>query len=273
MISIAIPSSVVDLGNKRVSTQRAGLIGRACAIFRVKDVFIYLDRERKRREGEFLRKILEYMETPQYLRKYLFPIDESLEEVGSLPPLRTPHHPTSAPVEGEIRDGFVVRSTRRGSMIDIGLQRLAWCPIPLPVRKRMTFKIERLSDPPEVTPTSVNGKYWGYRVISTNSGLWTTIKKIRAKGYDFLVGTSKFGRHIGEKERELISSAESIALVFGSPREGLMQILNREGFELEEALDLTLNFVPNQGVETIRTEEAVIVCLSILNYIRRGRNV
>jgi len=35
----------------------------------------------------------------------------------------------------------------------------------------------------------------------------------------------------------------------------------------EDIAELVINFVPNQNVKTIRTEEAVIIALSIINYL------
>ncbi|GKV38531.1 hypothetical protein SLEP1_g46437 [Rubroshorea leprosula] len=40
----------------------------------------------------FLVRILRYLDTPQYLRKALFPKHDSLRFVGMLPPLDAPHH-------------------------------------------------------------------------------------------------------------------------------------------------------------------------------------
>lgn len=39
-----------------------------------------------------LARILEYLECPQYLRKYLFPMCDELKFVGLLNPLDAPHH-------------------------------------------------------------------------------------------------------------------------------------------------------------------------------------
>lgn len=39
-----------------------------------------------------LARILQYLECPQYLRKTLFPIHQSLQYAGLLNPLDAPHH-------------------------------------------------------------------------------------------------------------------------------------------------------------------------------------
>ena len=41
----------------------------------------------------FLARILQYLETPQYLRRFLFPVHKDLRYAGLLNPLDCPHHP------------------------------------------------------------------------------------------------------------------------------------------------------------------------------------
>jgi predicted SPOUT superfamily RNA methylase MTH1 len=42
-------------------------------------------------------------------------------------------------------------------------------------------------------------------------------------------------------------------------------MLTKEGLEMLEYSDFTINMIPNQGVETVRSEEAVFSSLSLLN--------
>ncbi|HDI53283.1 MAG TPA: hypothetical protein ENF89_03915, partial [Candidatus Bathyarchaeota archaeon] len=90
-LSIAIPSSLVsEIPHLREKTATIGHIGRAAALFRVDDIYIYRDRPD---ESRLIGLILRYMETPQYLRRLMFGMMAELRYVGILPPLRTPHHP------------------------------------------------------------------------------------------------------------------------------------------------------------------------------------
>lgn len=83
----------------------AGQIARAASIFEVDEVVVYtetghfsqLDGEfrganRKSDANVFLARILQYLETPQYLRKALFPMHPDLRYAGLLNPLDAPHH-------------------------------------------------------------------------------------------------------------------------------------------------------------------------------------
>ena len=131
-LSIAIPASVIsDTPHLREKTAKIGLIGRAAAIFRVQEIIIYPDspRSNQTRDLDFIAKLLNYIETPQYLRKSLFKIEPDLQFAGILPPLRTPHHPTSGKNRdlkvGEYREGIVINQSKEGLILDIGVESTA----------------------------------------------------------------------------------------------------------------------------------------------------
>jgi predicted SPOUT superfamily RNA methylase MTH1 len=45
------------------------------------------------------------------------------------------------------------------------------------------------------------------------------------------------------------------------------EILAKEGTDLGRMVDFNMNMIANQGVETVRTEEAVLATMSILNLL------
>lgn len=72
-----------------------------------------------------LARILQYLECPQYLRKFFFPLHKDLQYSGLLNPLDAPHH-LRQQNEFQFREGVVtskaVRETSRsGSYVNIGL--------------------------------------------------------------------------------------------------------------------------------------------------------
>ena len=72
-LSVAIPDTVLEeKASRREKTAKLGVIARACAIYGVDVIEIFRD-SKGRGEGEWIKKILEYVETPQYLRKRLYP--------------------------------------------------------------------------------------------------------------------------------------------------------------------------------------------------------
>ena len=170
----------MDIPHLREKTVKIGFVGRALAIFRVNEVIVYPDLRGRdqRRDLNLVAAILSYMETPQYLRKYLFKIRPELKYVGVLPPLRTPHHPTTSRAEelriGEYREGIVISSTKEGSRVYIGVEKPALIKgVKLPSRKRVTVKIRSLDKriEAEVADRSEIKEYWGYKVTVSRKPL------------------------------------------------------------------------------------------------------
>jgi methyltransferase len=271
-LSIALPESFTrDVPHLREKTSRVGLIARSLAIFRVDEVVIYRDETGKssESEGRIFEKLLTYQETPQYLRKSLFTQDPDLQFSGILPPLRMPSHPNVAqPRIGEIREGLVVESGAR-SIVNAGFRSTVEVPSKLGLRKRVTIRLVGIS--PQLRGELVESTrlpiYWGFKVSRTNLALGSLIG---SKRQDLTISTSRRGKVVREVFNNLASrwkSSRRPLVVFGSPSEGVPEILAREGADFSKMVDFNLNMIPNQGVETIRTEEAVLATMSILNLL------
>ncbi len=179
-LSLIIPSSLtIDARDLRSKTLKIGQIARAASVFCVDQIVIFRDPGLD--EADFIEKILLYANTPQYLRKRLFPLTDDLQYAGAIPPLRTPHHPVDAAnvasgvsgaskvskaseangvcIEGgeavkggvggaetmtrigEIRAGVVVRTHETGSWVDIGLKRTAFLDASLRRNERVDVRI------------------------------------------------------------------------------------------------------------------------------------
>ena len=61
------------------------------------------------------------------------------------------------------------------------------------------------------------------------------------------------------------STAQHILVAFGAPSRGLHEIAKEEGAKLEAIVDFVVNTIPEQGTATVRTEEALLASLAILN--------
>jgi hypothetical protein len=59
--------------------------------------------------------------------------------------------------------------------------------------------------------------------------------------------------------------AEKVLLAFGAPTQGLYEITENEGLNLDSLVDFVVNTISMQGTETVRTEEALIASLAVLN--------
>ena len=274
-LSIAIPASVVsDTPHLREKTSKMGLIGRAAAIFRIGEIIIYPDNPRfnQTADMDLIATLLAYMETPQYLRKRLFKLRPELQYAGILPPLRTPHHPLNRKMKNlkvdEYREGATLSRTKEGTLIDIGVEQpVLIVSKQLPVEKRFTVKIIKVEKRVEVELANRNETptYWGYIVTVERQSFG---KFMNNRGFDLTVATSKRGipfANVAEEIAEKWKKANTILVAFGAPSQGLYEIVKNDGSNLDEVVDFIVNMVPTQGTETIRTEEALIASLAILN--------
>lgn len=264
-ITVFFPSSILsDVPSLSEKTFKVGQIARAASIFRVDKLVIYPDGTGWRRDARLIHSLLSYAETPQYLRKRIFPISPQLRFAGLIPPLRTPHHPLGSS-NVEYREGLVLDSGANGSMVDLGLKDPIRCRIPLPRNSRVTMRLEGSAWVP--VPRESVPLYWGYVVLVEERSLRDILA---TRPSDLLIATSRLGipawQMAGPISRA-ISRRSSVSLIFGSPKEGLHEILRREGRSLEELVDMTINVVPGQGTATIRTEEAIMISLALLDFI------
>jgi predicted SPOUT superfamily RNA methylase MTH1 len=273
-LAVAIPASLVsDIPHLREKTLKIGLIGRAAAIFRVNKIIVFPDNlgANQKRDKNLIVTLLSYMETPQYLRKRLFKIKPELRYAGILPPLRTPHHPLAKRTKqlkvGEYREGAIIAVNESGSLVDIGVERPLLIPNQkLPVNKRVTIKITKNGKHPKVTLADREEieAYWGYTITASNLSFGQLTK---SRAYDLVIATSKIGTpltQITDEVAERWKKAGNILVAFGAPTQGLHEIVAQENISLDKVADFTVNTIPDQGTETVRTEEALYASLALL---------
>jgi len=265
-LSIFVPASIIsETKDLRIKTYKIGLIGRSAAIFRADRIVVYNDNSDEK-EVKFISDVLTYMNTPQYLRKKVFPITRELRNVGILPPLRTPHHPTGELSEGDYRQGLTIKRTKKGTVVDIGAEKLALCKEKLSVNKVLSFKVIKLGKEIILDP-DVPDFYWGYKVLATNKDLYESILMMKP-GPDLVIGTSRYAPSITsvlEEVKDKLKGSKHTAILFGGPYSGIEELLSNQNEK--EILDLEVNTVPLQGTKTVRTEEAVLATLSVFNLL------
>jgi hypothetical protein len=107
--------------------------------------------------------------------------------------------------------------------------------------------------------------YWGYTVTVEKNSFGNVVKN---RDFDLIIATSRYGvplRDLVGKIAEEWRKANAIVVAFGAPKQGLHEILKSEGLDLDDVVDFVVNTIPEQGTETVRTEEALIASLAILN--------
>jgi len=275
---VLLPSSLVaDAPDLRQKTLKIGSIGRALAIFRVGKICIYNDDDphlkNQASEAGLISTLLHYMETPQYLRKLLFPRTMELRYAGLLPPLRTPHHPLvdekTAP--DDYREAVVIDAGKRGSLLELGICERGFTSEKLGVGERVTVRLgkslgEGKRAIERVTRSKV-GEYWGYEILRAK----TLAEALKVLTADYIIGTSRYGKNLYEAVQAIRSSnPRSVAVAFGGSYAGLFEICERQGVDAGKLFDVIINTIPNQGTATVRTEEALVATLALLNALIGG---
>ena len=266
-IAVSLPDTILeDKESLREKTAKLGVIARACAIYGVDVIEVFRD-PRTRGDERTVRRVLEYLETPQYLRRRLFPLDEELRYAGMLPPLRIPSHKAKVPADripvGEVREGVV----NADGTVDIGLEVAPKLRQRSPSGERVTVKVVSLRPlVADLIPRERAGPYWGYSVVAKTVG-----EVLSDSNYGLKIATSRLGTPMMDELARLRSSlwrADGVKLIFGSPSRGLFGII---GPDLPSKVDYVVNFFPEQQVETVRTEEAILVSLGVVSILTAGK--
>lgn len=268
---IAVPDSLLsDEQTKRDKSVKIGQISRACSIFRVSRIYIYPD-SRTNFEKEDLnltKTLLRYLDTPQYLRKILYPRMNQLEYAGILHPIKAPHHKEKQDIrqikQGEVRVGVIVK-VKNALFVEVGLGSLIKFTGSGYEGKKVNVKF--ISTYPNLVAAEVNADeiplYWGYQVKEVPS-LDKLFKGITDT--EILI-TSRKGEPYGAREKIFIAKAKqkrNLLIVFGAPKRGVLEILADEKIS-SRSFEYVINMFPNQGTETVRLEEAVLGTLAIIN--------
>ena len=262
-LAVSFPDTVLeDKESQRDKTAKLGLIARACAIYGVDVIEVFRD-PKGLGEGQVIRRVLEYLETPQYLRRRLYPLDEALRYAGMLPPLRIPSHKPKVPMDklpiGEVREGVV----NQDGTVDIGLDSTPRLEGEARPGQRVTVKVSSLR------PLSVRliqrqqvSGYWGYTVETK-----TADDVLSDARFTLKIATSKLGNPLTDalsRLRDSLGRADGVKLIFGSPSRGLFDIVGRN---LADRVDFVVNLFLEQQVETVRTEEAIFVGLGLVSIL------
>ncbi|XP_051267904.1 putative methyltransferase C9orf114 homolog [Dicentrarchus labrax] len=288
-VSVALPGSVLDNAQStELRTYLAGQIARACVVFCVDEIVVFDEQgeDVKSVEGEFkgvgkkghaciqLARILQYLECPQYLRKWFFPKHQDLQYAGLLNPLDSPHH-MRMDDESDYREGIVLdRPTKQGqgSLVNCGMRKEVRIDKQLQSGLRVTVQLRKTQAQenklhkgvvvaPHV-PRTEGGLYWGYsvRLASCLSAVFT--ESPYEEGYDVTIGTSERGCNI---DQTTLSPFKHLLVVFGGLQGLEASVDADQNLDVNDPgalFDLYLNTCPGQGSRTIRTEEAILVSMA-----------
>jgi methyltransferase len=263
-------SSLSDEQTRRDKSIKIAQFARACSIFRVKRIYIYHDSmsQFEKDDPHLLKTILQYLDTPQYLRKILYPRMQQLEYAGILHPIKAPHHKAPEDIKkvkaGDVRTGVIIK-VKGQLFVEVGLGSLV--PFVGDGFEGKKVNVKFTASYPNLKAIKATEQdifdYWGYEVkeVPSLSKLLTSVEKTE------VVITSRRGSYFKNIETRLVeraNNAQNILVVFGAPKHGIHDMLAKEGASIKP-YEFVVNMFPNQGAETVRLEEAVLGTLAILN--------
>ncbi|KAK2706317.1 putative methyltransferase C9orf114 [Artemia franciscana] len=282
-LSLAFPCTVIkDVAGQDMKSYICGQIGRALAVFNVNEVIVYDPNNKTQgfaeNEGKshtscdlsFIVHILQYIECPQYLRKYLFPMHEDLKYIGLVNPLDVPHHLRRNEVS-EYREGVVVSVSNSVSFVDIGCQKHAKVPMILPEKTRVTLKLDAqakgnyVGHPVDPAEPRLKNSYWGFDVRAATS-LSEVFTNSPFGSYDQIIGFSKVGDRVTKIN---VSNSQHLLLFIDINGELLDQLKLDADLQLESPKAIFSEFV-NPLINLKNSSEVTIdeYLFSVLSKLR-----
>jgi predicted SPOUT superfamily RNA methylase MTH1 len=174
-----------------------------------------------------------------------------------------------------------------GTFVEAGLRIPVTIKEQIPAKTRVTLKFKDgaeeanrdkkapviLAEPvgPE-EPREESGYYWGFSVRKAGSLSDAFTECGYEGGYDITIGTSERGVNVEElysdDAAQKIGKFKHLLIVFGGVAGLEVAVKNDKELqklgvvEAKEVFDRWVNVCPGQGSRTIRTEEAIWICLS-----------
>ncbi|SRR5579875_104925 len=257
-VSVALPFSSIWFGSHlREKTFRAANLLRYCSIFRVKRIMVVLDGGNTTQHRE-LKDVFEYLLLPPYLKAEVG-LKPHLRYVGLAPPIKIPIHtvsnnPREALIE-PVRKASVVRVERERLILNAGfrLQTVTQYHGGLKIGDHVYVKV-----------VDLQGK-----VVLTELVDPVSLDKIYLEPKIEFIDVNHIGERLPDDlfKVELTRSGEpSLRIIRNPPNKEIIFFVGNQKMDPEEFLavkfDIRVRLLPEQGVETIRSEEALLIALS-----------
>jgi predicted SPOUT superfamily RNA methylase MTH1 len=209
-------------------------------------------------------KLLRYLDTPQYLRKRVFPHSPLLKYAGVLPPLRIPSHPLVDTISG-LRDGeFRWGVQVDAGEVDIGVEELIAYNGSLSSRDPTLFRLA--STRPhlqlEVATRADTRQYFGFEVQTVDD----LIEHLQRGSPRTRVALSRNGVPYNRIEKDIIDMTQNtshVVMIFGDPKRGVRELFSHQVDDLKSVTDFWVSTIDDQGTESVRLEEALIASLAM----------
>ncbi|KAI9325032.1 putative RNA methyltransferase-domain-containing protein [Zopfochytrium polystomum] len=318
-VSVAISATcIAHLEKAELRSYCAGQIGRALALMEVDEVIIYTDAPRtegvtpstttgtfesaakKNADPQlFLARMLQYLETPGYLRKSLFPVHRDLHFAGVMNPLDAPHH-MKIDDQTAFREGVTLsENVERGTLVDCGMRKPVIVEKVIKPGVRVTVKLdgEQWTSPSPnyiagtiVSPNAPRqeaGLYWGFRVRLAASLAKVMQDSPFRSGYDVTICVSEKAKcRIGtlfdcasdsKSPNDVLSSLgafEHALVVLGGMKGIEYTVECDESLPAGDCVDVFDHYVKpsiHLGSRVVRPEENLLISLTSLGPLLHER--
>jgi len=270
LIRVALPTSILDVEHTPLlKAIKIHQVARWTSIFGVYEVIFYKEpltgHIEFHEQEKFIKTYWSYFFTPPYLRKLLISSNPLLRYVGALPPIRLEaFNVAKKPKIGEVRVGFVYKDLSGKFYAHIGNR------IPYLVENACEEGLKPLlvvSIEDRVVECIEKPIYLGPR-LTFYSSLREVLERSRSTSH-YVIATDKKGEFPSYNTISKLRDRD-ITILFGSPRYDLFEIAQQEQMLLQKYIDYVWNTIPEQRVVSIRTEEALIITLGVINIFLRG---
>ncbi|MBD3352817.1 MAG: hypothetical protein GF364_15120 [Candidatus Lokiarchaeota archaeon] len=276
-IKVVLPSSILINDNTLLlKTLKMGYIFRILSMFKINEVVFYNDGTLTN-DIEFMETLMNYLKIPPYLRKSTQK-KENLRYAGVLSPVQTPNH-IGVEVENYVyKEGIINKVTQDEKRdnctleIDAGQNKPSLITLnnqsDHQYRKDEKIILEISSDS---TRPAIDEEleYWNTQFLFLNAPIKDLLTEENSVN-QYIIAASRSGENIDlnilNDLRKSLKNVERIYILFGPHKGSFRDYLNNKQIP-KDLINIWLNFIPDQGTKSIRTEEALHAALSILNIL------
>lgn len=163
---------------------------------------------------------------------------------------------------GVVRWGVQIRSGK----VDLGLNRPINYPKTISERDATLFRVKKTS--PQIVLEIIDREdveeYWGFAVKRVRELSVLLEEEDDSTRIGFSRNAPPFDR-LETDLKSTIAGTQSILAVFGGPGHGILEVFKEERETIKSNIDFWVNTIPDQGTETVRLDEALLVSLGVLN--------
>ncbi|KAF2077616.1 hypothetical protein CYY_001079 [Polysphondylium violaceum] len=282
-ISLAIPGNILDdITSAEMKTYLIEMISRTIVMHQIDEVIVYKDSNNDKNDQDninYLMKILEYIETPDYLRENLFYVlDPDYEYVDKLKKMSSCRQ-QELDDQHRYREGFVINKPHQGkSVVNVGLGKQVLLDkkikgsVRVTVELSVSFEQQLQDDQCEFIEGRVvsfmdikeQGYYWGYHVRVADS-LAATLQgsPFESKNYDFTCLVSKSGETYPRplSQQLMTKKYNHLLLILANHIDNAQNEIPAYQDALDLHINTLLNFKPSFP---IRFEEDLLITLTKL---------